>query len=49
MTVAAFDLDQPDLAGILPDRALAAAFEAGWIDGPPPATGPGQALRHRPA
>ena len=39
MTDAAFDLDRPGLAGILPDRALAAAFEAGWIDAPAPAAG----------
>ena len=39
MTDAAFHLDAPDLAGILPDHLLAAAFERGWIDGPEPADG----------
>lgn len=39
MTDAPPALADPDLAGILPDRALAAAFEAGWIAGPPPADG----------
>jgi dCTP deaminase len=29
----------PDLAGILPDHALEAAFAAGWIDGPAAAAG----------
>ena len=39
MTDAAFDLDRPGLSGILPDRALEAAFAAGWIDAPEPAAG----------
>jgi dCTP deaminase len=39
MTDAAFALDRHDLAGILPDRALEAAFAAGWIDGPAAAAG----------
>jgi dCTP deaminase len=32
-------LDDPALAGILPDHALEAAFARGWIDGPAPAAG----------
>ena len=36
MTARTVEPDQPDLAGITPDRALAAAFERGWIDGPEP-------------
>ena len=32
-------MDDPALAGILPDHALEAAFARGWIDGPAPAAG----------